>query len=197
MIEPVLFARIGWMEYYQRKRDDDARPMGGGAYNDDPTNLGNEAYNFKPIKGKVCGFFRLPRHDARINLKRIVPGASGHYLADVLVVFVAKHQGKRSQEVVGWYRNATVYRDRVRDQTNERRNFDYCVETASKHAVLVPSALRQCSVPVGKGAIGQANVCYVFEKNGTPKQITWPDRVIAYITSYKGENLVPRFDVQS
>ena len=193
MIEPVLFARIGWMEYYQGKRDDDARPMGGGEYNYDPANLGNEAYNFKPIKGKVYGFLST----SRINLKRIVPGASGHYLADVLVVFVAIDRGKRGQQVVGWYRNATAYRDRVRDQTAERHNFDYCVETASKHAVLVPSALRQCSVPVGKGAIGQANVCYVFEKNGTPKQITWPDRVIAYITSYTGENLVPRFDVQS
>ena len=193
MIEPVLFARIGWMEYYQGKRDDDARPMGGGEYNYDPANLGNEAYNFKPTKGKVYGFLST----SRINLKRIVPGASGHYLADVLVVFVAIDRGKRGQQVVGWYRNATVYRDRVRDQTAERHNFDYCVETASKYAVLVPSALRQCSVPVGKGAIGQANVCYVFEKNGTPKQITWPDRVIAYITSYTGENLVPRFDVQS
>ena len=42
---PVLFAKVGWMKFYDGPRPDDPKPIGGGANN--RTNFGHEGFNFR------------------------------------------------------------------------------------------------------------------------------------------------------
>jgi len=56
MNEPILFARIGWMTYYNGPQAGDERPKGRGKYNE--TGVGHEAFNFKTINGHLFGYFQ-------------------------------------------------------------------------------------------------------------------------------------------
>ena len=55
MDEPIVFARIGWMKYYNGPQADDERPKGGGKYTE--TGVGHEVFNFKTIDGQLFGYF--------------------------------------------------------------------------------------------------------------------------------------------
>ena len=109
----VLLARVGWMKRYDGSAPDDKKPLGGGSYNE--RHKGHELFNFHNDNGIAYGFvqpaFQGKRKRVRhLNLARIVPGFRGEKLNKVLIIFVAKHNGIGPQEVVGWYRNATVFR---------------------------------------------------------------------------------------
>ena len=51
MREPTLFARIGWMTFYNGAREE--RPQGGGSYN--RTNIGSERSTSSPSKSISMG----------------------------------------------------------------------------------------------------------------------------------------------
>jgi hypothetical protein len=87
-LEPVLFARIGWMKYYNGPMIGDERPIGGGKYT--KIGVGNEAFNFHGIDGRLFGYFQPQMQASKIKLERIVPGADGDVLKGVLVVWVHK-----------------------------------------------------------------------------------------------------------
>ena len=79
MNEPILFARIGWMEYYNGPQADDEKPKGGGKYTE--TGIGHEAFNFKTINGQRFGYFQPPMQTSSIALQRIAPGTKGDALS--------------------------------------------------------------------------------------------------------------------
>src|SRR6266568_8428487 len=112
-MQPMLFARVGWMRWYKGSLPDDEKPVGGGKYT--KTNLGFELYNFLPIGGRLLGYFqpqlqppdRRDTHPPSVRLEKVQPGFEGDALKDVLVVFVARKPKKGGQYIVGWYRDAT------------------------------------------------------------------------------------------
>ncbi|MGA2570057.1 MAG: DUF3883 domain-containing protein [Terracidiphilus sp.] len=190
MAQRLLFARVGWMRWYKGPRPDDEKPIGGGKYNQ--TNVGHEAFNFLPIGGRALAYFqpRLRRgYRSSIRLQRVQPGFKGDLLDRVMVVFVASNPISSGQFVVGWYKDAEVHRFSQGSSVKERNKFSYFVETSSANAVLVPVRRRIFSVPNGKGGMGQANICYVYEdEHGTRKQAHWINEAIEYISSYQHED---------
>ena len=94
MTEAILFARIGWMKYYEGSGDDDPRPIGGGAFNDE--NFGGESRNFLVRRNsQVPGFVhsgkkQLGKIDG-LNLKRLDPACPplADLLRGVFVIFLA------------------------------------------------------------------------------------------------------------
>jgi hypothetical protein len=193
----VLFARVGWMRGYRGPQPDDEKPIGGGKYN--KAGLGHEAFNFKPIDGKVMGYFqpqmqpktRRKSHPSKIVLEKIEPRFAGDLLDKVLVVFVARNPVEGGQYLVGWYKNAVVHRLEKHSSASQRNRFGYFIETNSADAVLVPVGRRTFEVPRGKGGFGQANICYPFtNRAGQPKQGNWMDEALAYISSYQHEDAV-------
>ena len=95
---------------YSGEQAGDAAPIGGGEYN--LSHLGHERFNFKDIGGRLYGYFQSPsKSTGGLNLERIEPDVEGDDLDDVLVVFMAVHPSKRGQRIVGWWRNANVYRE--------------------------------------------------------------------------------------
>lgn len=186
--ERVLFARIGWMKYYNGPMTGDERPKGGGKYN--KTGVGNEAFNFHEVSGRLFGYFQPQMQASTIKLERIVPGTHGDSLDGVLVVFIATDPEHGSQRVVGWYRNATVHRNRHSSPPYERNGFNYFLVAEARDAVLLPTYMRTEIVPGGRGGFGQANICYLYEQDGKSKRAKWVSEALDFVQNYEGENLL-------
>ncbi len=191
----ILFARIGYMKFYQGPQKGDEKPIGGGKYNKDKT--GHEAFNFKEISGKVFGYFQPHmKSPYKINLQRISPVIQEDHADDVLVIFFSKNPASKGQVIVGWYNGATVY-EYCQETKNQksRKNFGYNVVADHKNAVLLPILKRRFFIGHGisgtkEGNPGQANAFYCLNQNfknkPNDKLNSWIYRAIEYVQSYDG-----------
>lgn len=195
MAQGVLFARVGWMRWYRGVSADDPRPIGGGAFT--KKSLGKERFNFLRIGNHAFGYFqpqlqpkaRRKDNPSSIHLEKIQLGSKrSNLLKDVLVIFVARKPKTGGQFVVGWYKNATVHRHLKPSSEELRQNVGYFVESDWKDAVLVPEHMRDFPIPSGKGGLGTANICYLVDRNGKPKDASWTREAAQYALNYKREN---------
>lgn len=188
---PVLFVRVGWMHFYNGPVPGDERPIGGGAYTRD--NIGHEVYNFQVTNGHLYGYFRLPMAAANgeINLERIgVVADNADSLDHVLVVFVATRPVERGQVIVGWYRDAVVFRVRVEQSPGKPEGYGHYCSAEARNCVLLPDENRNFIIPRGRDAMGMANVCYPLYPNGEPKNFEWMQNAKNFIDNYQGRNLL-------
>lgn len=185
----VVFARIGWMRAYDGPRRGDERPIGGGGYN--KNEIGHEAYNFHLAGGRLYGYFQPNMRSEVVKLERIDPAAAGKSrIGEVLVVFVATTPTGGST-VVGWYRNAEVWRERVRPSPGKPRGYGHFCRARAEDCVLVPPGKRRHPIPTQvKGAYGRSNVCYDLEADGTQKPGSWIKEALDYIEDYDGPNML-------
>ena len=97
----IIFCRIGWQKNYDGNIDDTAQDSGTFTEN----NIGFEFYNGKSYDGVFYGYAKT---QGRIHFEKIERGYSTHKetMENVIVVFFS------NKTVVGWYENATLYRDR-------------------------------------------------------------------------------------
>lgn len=183
----VVFVRVGWMKFYGAAQGHDEL-LGGGSFNND--DVGNEHANFAVQPSGLCeGWFQPPGGGGGFTLRRIDPRAEADasFVDDVLVVMVATHPVQRGQRVVGWYRHAQCWWSYYEDD-NRWHQFS----AAPANCVLVPAALRSAGpiVPRGKGSMGQANVYYTYDKAGRAQTAPWIDKVLAYVDTYGGPNVL-------
>jgi hypothetical protein len=166
--QPMVFLRIGWMDRYQGKTGGD-NISSGGAYVAEH-GFGHEIFNFQPFNGRVYGYVQPPGRknqwqEAQISLERLGGSRADEFIRGVLVLWVATTPFGGAS-VVGWYRNATVYRRwQPAPPGSDRKHGDvecgYYVVGDAADAALLPPDKRIVSVPQqGKGAFGQANVWY-------------------------------------
>ncbi|BBL58832.1 DUF3883 domain-containing protein [Methylomonas koyamae] len=194
----VLFARIGYMKFYQGPQKGDEKPIDGGKYNKDK--IGHEAYNFKALNGKLYGYFQPHmKSPYKINLSRINPVFSKNSAQDVLVIFFSKNPIGKGQVIVGWYKGSTVY-EYIQSPKNQkaRDNFGYNIVADEKDAVLLPVAKRKFFmghgiIGVKEGNPGQANAFYLRdEKNKIKtkdKHNSWIFKAIEYVNNYEGPSI--------
>ena len=183
-LERVVFIRVGWMTYYGYV-DDGSRPVGGGSHNIE--NEGAESSNFRFDKdGECLGYVHINVTPPAFNLWRIVgPGIEDRTKADgVLVVSVARDPVNGGQVVVGWHANATCHAFYSEDPRA------HLFTARLQDCVLLPPEERVIPVPRGKGGMGQFNVCYTRNGDGSTKVAEWIERVLAYIEGYAGPNLL-------
>ena len=185
----VVFARIGWMTAYDGPRPGDEKPIGGGSYN--KKNMGDEAYNFHAVRGRLYGYFQPNMRSESINLGRIDRlGVQADSLERVLVVFVANHPELGGSLIVGWYQNATIWRNRLPSPGKPEPMGHFCVALV-KDCVLLPPEKRKFPIPSRiKGGFGRSNVCYVLESGGNQKSGRWIKEALDYIDDYQGPNLL-------
>lgn len=100
----ILYCRVGWMNSYRGSAVE--KPEGGGKYNKE--NIGFEVYNYFGYKGKYYGFVEVGVNKS-IHVEKLC-GDKADYAEDVLVIWVARKPGG-GQVIVGWYENATIYRN--------------------------------------------------------------------------------------
>lgn len=105
----IIFCKTAWMKEYKGDVINDPPQYGGK--NQDKW----ECNNFKCVDGKYYGFVEPQHADGefrnKINIKKIglSEKINNDKLVDgVLVVWIAKKE-KNNLQIVGWYKNATVY----------------------------------------------------------------------------------------
>lgn len=156
----VLFCNIAWMKYYRGTYPGD-EPLHGGAWVEEHHDA-NEALNFLPITVTmldtneeteiVLGSFETKSTNGTQNQLHIekIEGCSDlrkdESVEGVLVIWCASSP-KGGSRVVGWYKNATVYRyyeelDVEEDDGNEFTRV-YNVSAMSCDAVLLPEDERE------------------------------------------------------
>jgi hypothetical protein len=157
--EPVLFCNTGWMEHY----DGAGKITGGGSYVTSH-GFGHEIYNFAPYGDRVYGYVQ-PRGSV-INVKRISNIADNQKITGVTVIWTARNP-KGGRYVVGWYKQAAVFRDwqnapkgAPRMVPGSKKLCGYYITAVSKNTRLLSIDERTLRVPGGKGGMGQSNIWY-------------------------------------
>lgn len=186
MEQEIIFCNIAWMKNYIGVADDD-KPMNGGQYIKD-VGSGGEVYSFLDDNGKCHGFVRI---QGNIALEKHFKQAKvkDEYVDGVLVVWVATNK-KKETRVVGWYKNARVYRS-DKDLTffiNYEASSYYNIVANSKDCYLIPEKDRNFPIDraneVGPGmGFGQSNIWYAESEFARTNIVP---KVIEYIESYKG-----------
>lgn len=183
----ILFCNIAWMKDYDFSLNEET-PKHGGKYVAD-TGDANEKFNFHVCEdGKMRGFVEtkhrkgsdLKYKPMQIRIERLNPKyKKQEKIDDVTVVFCAYSDECKKTVIVGWYENATVYRNRPK-----YRNRCYNLECLVKDAYLVDENMRDFEVPRARnGSIGfgQANVWYAKEEQSS----YFVESVFDYIEKYK------------
>lgn len=101
----ILFCNVGWMQKYNGIKGDSIE--GGGSYNESET--GHEVCNFSAIRGHVYGYVQPTGQ--QIHIEKLGVEKKDKCIHGVTVVWTARNSEIGGTVVVGWYKNATVYRE--------------------------------------------------------------------------------------
>lgn len=154
----ILFCNIGWMQKYNGIKGDSIER--GGSYNKNKT--GHEVCNFSAIRGNVYGYVQPT---GQIKIEKLGAKKEDECISGVTVVWTAGPE-TGGTAVVGWYKNATVYREYQALPTQTKLQKDngvngYRVMALASDATLLPPEERTLLIPRAvKGGIGQSNVWY-------------------------------------
>lgn len=169
----ILLCRTGWMNYYQGPSDNDAINGGGRWVLEHQS--GHEIFNFMPSDDAFYGNAQ-PTHDGQINLQRIDNNLSGNeeYATNVLVIWCATRPNIGGTVVVGWYKNATVYRlwtELPATVDDGRRQSDithFRIKADAGNAFLLKPELRTKGIGGANNnncRFGQSNIRYLDKDN--------------------------------
>lgn len=149
-----FFVRIAWMNYYQGVKND--IPKGAGSYVKENQN-GGEVYNFKEISGKYYGYSRN-QNGRSFDLTKVGANKKEENIKGLTVVFFATNPKYGGQYVIGWYKNASIYKKtkEIKDKGRGNEN-TYNFECKKKDAYLIPTSERSFILPKGPG---ESNVWY-------------------------------------
>ena len=178
----ILFANIGWMKYYQGKQDYDPIYLGG----DYPAERKHETFNFMPINGRYYGFV-WPKGTLNIqDIDQDCEDATDR-VENVLIIWTATDPQNGGRRIVGWYKNATVYREFKESKFVKSANNRYNIRAYVKNSTLVPPSNRDrdFAVPHGTGFFGRSHIWYPNKYMHIPEVKRYIARVLDYIENYK------------
>lgn len=159
----MIFFNIAWMKNYDGETEDD-RPKDGGIWDEK-----NEVCNFANVGGRCYGFV-YPANMGKIRIDKIGADLAAGQIDDVTVIWTAKHTDFGTV-VVGWYRNAIVYRNAqpiINSALHIANNVElYYAECAFDDATLLPERQRTFPIPRGKDGMAQYLIWYADTKIGT------------------------------
>lgn len=205
-MKPIIFIRVADMKYYKGITDTD-KPENGGSYVSD-TGRAHECYNFAPVVQdgedyeKCLGYFQLSggKNGAnQLHIERIV-GCEAckkeESCEGVTVVFVSKSNRAKSMRVVGYYKNATVYRYPHVMEFESGYEQTYWFEAKKEDCVILPYHTRFSfanwyvpkSTEKNAFGFGRSQVWYAAEKGSSLKEIEYVEKMIQSIDEYDGEN---------
>lgn len=206
-MKPIIFVRISSMKYYKGTTND--TPENGGSYVTE-TGDAHECYNFDAVDfedgtSQCLGFTMLTGkrgNEAQIKIENIV-GCDAlkkkETASAVTVVWCAKARNSQNMRVVGFYKNATVYRrsQYVEFDTGYVQEFNFIAD--KKDCVLIPWNKRfsdnRWYVPTsGKNnssfGFGRSSIWYGGSHTDDQKEIEYVERMIDSIENYDGENWI-------
>ena len=180
----MIFFNTGRMTKYQGINGQDPRVIGGGSYNESAD--GAEMFNFLPYNGVQYGF--VEPHSLTIRIERLGASPDDAQISGLLVIWCAPAAGGGTR-IVGWYKNATVYKE-MQDPPNDPRrihkarsygfHFAMCAEVDS---VLLPVEDRVFVIPRGgRGEFGQSNVWFAGDSDNIPLRKTVEEFILNFVS---------------
>ena len=107
MPPPIVYFKTEWMDFYDGRKGD--KPPGNFLYVAEHGEA-HEDRNFRVVNGRSYAYAPIAGGGGGVGIGNIGARASEEYVDGVDLVFIAKARDKRGVVVVGWYRNARVYR---------------------------------------------------------------------------------------
>ena len=178
-MRPMVFLNTAWMERYEGLKGNDKEIHGGGSYVN-KNGYGYEIFNFKKIEGKVYGYAQSRGVN---NLQRLGANKEDEFIEDVLVIFTATHK-KGGTYIVGWYENATFYKDyqptKLKERKFRNKYIGYYAVADSENSTLLSIDERFSFPRIPrriKGGMGQSNVWYA----DAPEMMKFKKDVLSHI----------------
>lgn len=185
----ILFCNIAWMKLYQGVSEDDV-PRNGGKYIAE-NQFGNEENNFLDYNHRCYGFvmtygnLNLDKHYQEITKQE-------SQVDGFTIIWCASNDDGGSR-IVGWYKNATVYREQqnLRLYTDEGGDLCFNFVADVQDCYLLPEEQRTFKIEraavAGKGnGFGQSNVWYAESAYAQNELIP---RVLQYIEAHEDDTI--------
>lgn len=209
-MKPIIFARVADMKYYQGITEKDA-PLNGGSYVKE-TGMAHECYNFDSViedgedYEKCIGFFQMMggKGASQLHIEKM-PGCESmnkeEQINGAIVVFVSKASGSKSMRVVGFYKNATVFRYPHQMSFGNGYVQEYMFEARKEDCVVLPYTTRFSGsswyVPSSTSkysdfGFGRSNVWFAGGEGASNQEKEYVERMIHSIESYQGENWIEK-----
>ena len=131
MPPPIVYFKTEWMDFYDGRKGD--KPPGNFLFVAERGEA-HEDHNFRVLKGRTYAYAPIAGGGGGVGIGNLGAQPSAKYVDGVDLVFIAKGRDKRGVVVVGWYRNARIYRTL---QARGRRF--YLAECDASTAVRIPS----------------------------------------------------------
>jgi hypothetical protein len=177
----ILLCNVSWMKQYKGVSKNDVPRHGGDFVR--KNGYGHEAINFMPHGGFLYGFVQL--RTKTININRLDPKAEDK-TDNVLVVWRAR--SKEGVVVVGWYKNATVYREVQEPGAGHYFTYKgktirpwWIVRAKDSDYFLVPPRQRVFRVPVSHKGFGPRTFVSFLEAD-TREVKEFKKRLLVYIS---------------
>lgn len=210
-MKPIIFCNIAYMKYYKGIIDGVDEPVNGGAYVQE-TNDAHEAYNFDFFRGEgdetdfCIGFVMLAQSLKNKTSQLHIEKINGCQLSKneesvdgVTVIWCAKPDNIYGRRVVGWYKDATVYRCPQYELRNEReQEFNFIAK--KENCVLLPEKERLSSKWIVPSSghngydfgFGRSNLWYAQGTENNSRLKRYIERLSAKIGKYNGENWIDK-----
>lgn len=178
----IIFCNIGWMESYQGLNPEDLI-RGGGSYVDEE-GRGHEVCNFYPHNNTFYGYVQAP--GGQININRLGAHQDDEHISGINVIWTATRP-TGGTAVIGWYKNATVYRYYQKHAEDNNifisNGIDgYWITASINDGRLLPVDERTLEIRRQvKGGMGRANIWYADK----PANESIVNKVIALINDKK------------
>ncbi len=152
----ILICRVAWMPGYQ---SDNEPAKGGGSYVNEG-NVPHESRNFLPVGDTYYGYVK---NRGKININRLGAQNGDESISGVSVVFCAEEPKSGAFLVIGWYSDATVYREPI--ERPEQDPLGRQVYFKAAEATPIGKAERCFPIPRVQdrgpfGGVGQRNIWY-------------------------------------
>lgn len=186
----VIIFNITGMELYNGLENGDDVFLGGEYVKRNRT--GGEIYNFQDYNGYCYGYVSTKSGTIRIDRIDNISKDSDK-IENVLVIWTAKLSINQTNVIVGWYKNAEVYKNEHSQYQfpGVGRSLFYNCKAKSEDCFLLPMSERKFIIERAKDkgtgmGLGQSNVWFADSDYG--RKIFLP-QLLEYIDSYSGERI--------
>ncbi|MBO9695901.1 MAG: DUF3883 domain-containing protein [Sphingopyxis sp.] len=152
----VIYFNIGWMRAYRGTAKDDPTIGGHSFFDEEEHEHGAEAFNFLPAADGMMRGYRPPGNKNRTDISRLGASARDESIDGVLVVWLAREPKSNRTLIVGWYKDARVYRQAVKGTHKLYGEFEfYSAEAKAEDCRLLSPPARTFEIRSSRTAPGE------------------------------------------
>ena len=204
-----LFCNVGWMSRYEGLQGKPDEIVGGGKWVDEHES-GGEVCNFVSCPdGYVYGHVETSKGtvERRIRIELLGADPGDNYVNGVTVVWTATDPDSGGRRIVGWYRNARVFRNRQHFNSAPSRQHErdelraFHIRARSRDKVLVPLEQRNDDnfrLGSGSGWMGHAQWWFPHCHIANNREVrTFVRRVGSMVAGVSGDDDAEEAEINS